>query len=232
MSIIISSVRINSDLFFTSELTSKCGMSNYSKAYKWKPALLWSCSKGYLKSKIHVDFALIVLLVKKKKSFSYLSVSVCTLSYLKCIGWSNRNVSFWAHTIRFVFLHRQAESVSKEMKQIMGWFGTLEQHTAGGNKGEALILFSSQLVQKQGCSQSHWPLCILLSFLSWRKCAKKCSTSLQITFLRFHKALSPVYNHNIIIPTTCIDLFTALSLEQPNGVLRRSSCQDRYDDTN
>lgn len=195
-------------------------------------AFVKSCSKGCLKKENLRGF---IVLLKKTVRISLIltySTSVCALPYLKSIGWSNENVSFWAHTIRFLFPRRQAESVSKEMKQIMAWFGTLEQHTAGGNKGEALILFSSQLVQKQGCSQSHQPLCFLLSFFSREKCAKRRGTSLQITFSLGFTRLSPVYNHNIIMPTTSIDLLTALLLEQPNGVLRRSSCQDRYDDTN
>lgn len=88
------------------------------------------------------------------------------------------------------------------MKQITTWFGTLEQHMAGGNMEEAPVLLSSQLVQKQGCSQYRCPL--------WFE--ERCGTFLWVS----KGSLPPLYNHNIIMPTTSIDLFAALPLEQPN----------------
>lgn len=104
--------------------------------------------------------------------------------------------------------YSQAESFSKEMKQIMAWFGTLEQRTAGGNKGgdsnsalkpagpeaglqpiSLTALFPTELLQLEELCQEVWRL---------------SSNHLSAGFTRLSG-----YNRNIIMPTTSIDLFTA-----------------------
>lgn len=102
----------------------------------------------------------------------------------------------------------QAELDSKEMKQIMAWFGTLEQHTAGGNKGGG----SNFVLEPAGPKAGLQPIPLTAPFpTELFQLKEPCqevwhlsSNHLSPGFTR----LSPVYNRNIIMPTTSIDLFT------------------------
>lgn len=102
----------------------------------------------------------------------------------------------------------QAESDSKEMKQIMAWFGTLEQHTAGGNKGGG----SNSALQPAGPKAGLQPSSLTALFpteLFQQKELCQEVWHLSSNHLSLSLSLSPVYNRNIIMPTTSIDLFTA-----------------------
>ena len=174
---------------------------------KWSPAFQWLCSNG---EKNHVALA------KKIHSYS---------DHLECNAFSNINIPWALRFLSQLFFfspkkdmsgykaeqltYLQAESLSKEMKQIMAWFGTLEQHTAGGNKGGG----SNSALEPAGPEAGLQPISLTALFPTelffqpeelrqevW--CLS--SNHLSLGFTR----LSPVYNHNIIIPTTSIDLFT------------------------
>lgn len=94
------------------------------------------------------------------------------------------------------------------MKQIMAWFGTLEQHTAGGNKGGG----SNSALEPAGPTVCLQPISLTALFptelfLLKELCQEACHLSSNHLSLGFTR-LSPVYNRNIIMPTTSIDLFT------------------------
>lgn len=142
-------------------------------------------------------------------------------NYVRCIAEDMFN--FFSFTIRFpldIYLNRQscyrgqlptylqAELDSKEMKQIMAWFGTLEQHTAGGNKGGG----SNSALEPAGPTARLQPISLTALFptelfLLKELCQEECHLSSNHLSLGFTR-LSPVYNRNIIMPTTTIDLLT------------------------
>lgn len=142
-------------------------------------------------------------------------------NYVECIGENMLN--FFSFTIRFlldIFLSRQscykgqlltylqAELDSKEMKQIMAWFRTLEQHTAGGNKGGG----SNSALEPAGPTAGLQPISLTALFptelfLLKELCQEVCHLSSNHLSLGF-TSLSPVYNRNIIMPATTIDLLT------------------------